>query len=128
MASMIVLSVGLRFWQEMKSIVQAESLRKLVRHETTVLRPQLKAVRDQLNEDGLRMIAVGYKRLPPQALATVRDESALIFSGFVAVLDPPKETTAEALRLLAAHARRAVARAESPLRCLPDRHPLGPHG
>ena len=29
----------------------------------------------------------------------VEDESKLIFSGFVAFLDPPKETTAEALRL-----------------------------
>ena len=42
MISMIVLSAGLRFWQEMKSQVQAESLRKLVRNETTVLRSENK--------------------------------------------------------------------------------------
>ena len=40
MVSMIVLSVGLRFWQEMKSQVQAESLRKMVRNEVTVLRTE----------------------------------------------------------------------------------------
>ncbi len=44
MASMIALSVGLRFWQEMKSLVQAESLRKLVRNEATVLRAENKGV------------------------------------------------------------------------------------
>lgn len=68
---------------------------------TADLRRQLKEVRDRLNEDGLRVIAVGYKRLTDNKAATVRDESDLIFSGFIAFLDPPKETTAEALRLLA---------------------------
>jgi hypothetical protein len=42
MLSMIVLSAGLRFWQEMKSQVQAESLRKLVHNEATVLRAENK--------------------------------------------------------------------------------------
>ncbi|HLP09483.1 MAG TPA: magnesium-translocating P-type ATPase [Opitutaceae bacterium] len=66
-------------------------------------RAQLKALRDRLNEDGLRVIAVGHKRLRPRAAVSVRDESDLVFSGFIAFLDPPKETTAEALRLLAEH-------------------------
>ncbi len=64
-------------------------------------RDQLKALRDRLNEDGLRVIAVGYKRLPRERPPlTARDEADLVFSGFVAFLDPAKETTAEALRLL----------------------------
>ena len=65
------------------------------------LREQLRALRDRLNEDGLRVVAVGYKALPKnyERLA-VRDECNLVFSGFVAFLDPAKETTAEALRLL----------------------------
>lgn len=68
------------------------------------LREQLKALRDQLNEDGLRVVAVGYKTLPKGGEAvTVRDECSLVFSGFVAFLDPAKETTAEALRLLHDH-------------------------
>lgn len=65
------------------------------------LREQLKTLRDRLNEDGLRVIAVGYKKLPAdQPPVTVKDEHDLVFSGFVAFLDPAKETTAEALRLL----------------------------
>jgi Mg2+-importing ATPase len=66
-------------------------------------RTQLKALRDRLNEDGLRVIAVGHKRLKPRAAVSVNDECDLVFSGFIAFLDPPKETTAEALRLLADH-------------------------
>ncbi|HRP06068.1 MAG TPA: magnesium-translocating P-type ATPase, partial [Opitutaceae bacterium] len=64
---------------------------------------KLKLLRDQLNEDGLRVVAVGRKRLRRSAVVSVADESDLVFSGFVAFLDPPKESTAEALRLLADH-------------------------
>jgi len=68
------------------------------------LRDELKALRDRLNEDGLRVIAVGYKAIKPgDEPFTVADESNLVFSGFVAFLDPAKETTAEALRLLRDH-------------------------
>ncbi len=68
------------------------------------LREQLKALRDTLNEDGLRVVAVGYRKLPKDMPpVTVKDECDLVFSGFVAFLDPAKETTAEALRLLREH-------------------------
>jgi Mg2+-importing ATPase len=71
---------------------------------TEELREQLKSVRDRLNEDGLRVVAVGYKPIPKRRpRLSVEDERELIFSGFVAFLDPPKETTAEALRLLREH-------------------------
>ena len=64
-------------------------------------RNQLKALRDRLNEDGLRVVAVGYKTIPNDTQhLSAKDECDLTFSGFVAFLDPPKETTAEALRLL----------------------------
>ena len=65
------------------------------------MRQELVTLRDKLNEEGLRVIAVGYKRLATESRQlTAADESDLIFSGFVAFLDPPKETTAEALQLL----------------------------
>jgi Mg2+-importing ATPase len=67
-------------------------------------REQLKALRDRLNEDGLRVIAVGYRALgPADEPFTTADEKNLILSGFVAFLDPAKPTTAEALRLLRDH-------------------------
>jgi Mg2+-importing ATPase len=68
------------------------------------LREQLRALRDSLNEDGLRDIAVGSKSLAPrQRTATIADERDLVFIGFVAFLDPPKDSAAEAIRLLREH-------------------------
>jgi Mg2+-importing ATPase len=53
----------------------------------------------ELNEQGFRVVALAYKIMPETAEAyTVADESALILLGFLAFLDPPKETASEALK------------------------------
>ena len=55
----------------------------------------------EMNEDGLRVIAVAYKDTSPtQVDYSVKDEDSLVLLGFVAFLDPPKETAAEAIRAL----------------------------
>ena len=70
----------------------------------TGLREKLHNLRDENNEDGLRLVAVAYKAVDKAAGEfSIGDEGDLIFSGFIAFLDPPKETTAEALRLLDQH-------------------------
>jgi Mg2+-importing ATPase len=90
--------------EEMLDICSAVEDSGQVRPVTDEYRDQLKALRDRLNEDGLRVVAVGYKGLPREhPPLTVKDEANLVFSGFVAFLDPAKETTAEALRLLRDH-------------------------
>jgi Mg2+-importing ATPase len=72
---------------------------------TVALTPELKQkvmdlVQDK-NESGCRVIAVAYKILPPEQFNyTVSNETGLILMGIIAFLDPPKETAAEALRLL----------------------------
>ncbi|MDP1131007.1 HAD family hydrolase, partial [Klebsiella pneumoniae] len=54
--------------------------------------------------DGLRVVAVAMKEVPPhKSDYGVADESELTLIGYIAFLDPPKETTAEALAALAAH-------------------------
>jgi Mg2+-importing ATPase len=54
-----------------------------------------------LNDDGLRVIAVAYKEVPLQpGPYSVADEADLILVGVIAFLDPPKDSAAEALRLL----------------------------
>jgi Mg2+-importing ATPase len=56
---------------------------------------------EELNEDGLRVVAVAYREFAPRAGAfTVADECDLILAGFMAFLDPPKETAAPALKAL----------------------------
>ncbi len=62
---------------------------------------QATRVTRQLHEQGLRVIAVAYKEMPTRASHyTVQDESLLILSGYLAFLDPPKETAREALAAL----------------------------
>ncbi|HOS87422.1 MAG TPA: magnesium-translocating P-type ATPase, partial [Burkholderiaceae bacterium] len=57
-----------------------------------------------LNAQGLRVVAVAVRELPPEKTDYgVADESALTLVGYVAFLDPPKETTAPALAALASH-------------------------
>lgn len=55
----------------------------------------------EMNEDGLRVVAVAYREFPTRDQPfTVADESGLVLAGFVAFLDPPKESAAPALKAL----------------------------
>jgi len=65
---------------------------------------EVRRITRKLNQDGLRALAVGYKWLPPEDRTyTVDDEKDLILSGYVAFLDPPKETAREAIAALREH-------------------------
>ena len=56
----------------------------------------------ELNADGFRVVAVAYKEMPPeQTVYTVADESDLTLLGYIAFLDPPKDSAAEAIADLA---------------------------
>ncbi|HEY4953365.1 MAG TPA: magnesium-translocating P-type ATPase, partial [Gemmatimonadaceae bacterium] len=58
---------------------------------------------DDLNGQGFRVIALAYKQMPSgsdEPVYSVKDESDLILLGFLAFLDPPKDTAAEALKRL----------------------------
>lgn len=64
---------------------------------------RVKRVTDTLNRQGLRVVAVATKYLPVREGDYQRiDESDLILEGYIAFLDPPKETTAPALKALKA--------------------------
>ncbi len=57
-----------------------------------------------LNEDGLRALAVAYKWMPAEDRTyTVADEKDLTLGGYVAFLDPPKESAHQAISSLAEH-------------------------
>ncbi len=58
---------------------------------------------DELNGQGFRVIALAYKQMqgaPDEPVYSVKDESDLILLGFLAFLDPPKDTATEALKRL----------------------------
>jgi len=68
------------------------------------LRARTQAVTEALGAEGLRVVAVAVKTMPPaQSTYSVADESGLTLIGYIAFLDPPKESAAPALRKLAAH-------------------------
>jgi Mg2+-importing ATPase len=59
---------------------------------------------DELNADGMRVIAVAQKNNPsPVGAFSVTDESNMILMGYLAFLDPPKESTANAIKALQEH-------------------------
>ena len=65
---------------------------------------RLQKITRELNEDGLRVVAVAMKEMPPdQVVYSKADEAGLTLMGYIAFLDPPKESTAPALKALAAH-------------------------
>jgi Mg2+-importing ATPase len=66
-------------------------------------RDDIRRMAGAMNAEGLRVIAVGIKRLPRDHGAySVADEAALTLVGYIAFLDPPKESTAPALQALMA--------------------------
>jgi P-type Mg2+ transporter len=59
-----------------------------------------------LNAEGFRVIALAYKEVHPvsgNAVYSIKDECDMVLVGFLAFLDPPKESTAEALDKLSQH-------------------------
>jgi Mg2+-importing ATPase len=57
-------------------------------------------IADDLNGQGFRVIALAYKEMPGASddpVYSVKDEADLILLGFLAFLDPPKDTASEAL-------------------------------
>ncbi len=64
----------------------------------------LKAVAAKLNEDGFRVIAIAYRSFPAERTRfAVQDESDLILLGYIAFLDPPKDSAAAAIAMLNKH-------------------------
>lgn len=58
---------------------------------------------EKLSNDGFRVLALAYKDLEPKPAYSVADETDLILRGYVAFLDPPKDTAAKAIRALHTH-------------------------
>ncbi|MGW8421346.1 MULTISPECIES: magnesium-translocating P-type ATPase [Comamonas] len=67
-------------------------------------REQVRAVTEGLNSEGLRVVAVAMKEVPPdKSTYGIADEAELTLIGYVAFLDPPKESTQAAIAALLQH-------------------------
>src|SRR5664280_2677747 len=64
-------------------------------------RREVRRVTRKLNQEGLRALAVAYKWLPAEDRTySVTDEKDLVLAGYVAFLDPPKESAGQAIAAL----------------------------
>ena len=58
---------------------------------------------NELSEDGFRVLAVATKRLDKRSAYSKADECDLVLTGYLAFLDPPKDTAAKAIEALRQH-------------------------
>jgi len=64
---------------------------------------ELKEYCDELSADGFRVLAIAYKDVEPQAAYSKDEERDMILMGYVAFLDPPKDSAAPAILALKNH-------------------------
>ncbi|MBO9538183.1 magnesium-translocating P-type ATPase [Herbaspirillum sp.] len=71
---------------------------------TPELLAEIRETTGSLNAEGLRVVGVAAKDLPPtKETYSLADESDLVLIGYIAFLDPPKESTEPALAALREH-------------------------
>ncbi|ULQ58579.1 magnesium-translocating P-type ATPase [Brucepastera parasyntrophica] len=88
--------------EEMLSICSFVQYDGSVKPLTDEIRETVLKTVDDYNDDGLRVIAVAQKTdLLPAGVLSVGDEKDMTLIGYLAFLDPPKESTALAIKTLA---------------------------
>ncbi|MGE3622826.1 MAG: magnesium-translocating P-type ATPase [Bdellovibrionales bacterium] len=87
--------------EEILGICTKGELGKNIFDMTPEYRAEMARLAQELNEDGFRVVAVAHKDMPPDHMVySVSDESSLTLVGFIAFLDPPKESARQAIEAL----------------------------
>ena len=87
--------------EEMLSVCSYAEYNGRVEPLTDEIRRYILKKVDDLNDDGMRVIAVAQKTNPsPVGAFSAADESDLVLMGYLAFLDPPKESTEDAILAL----------------------------
>ncbi|MDD4371038.1 MAG: magnesium-translocating P-type ATPase [Anaerostipes sp.] len=90
--------------EEMLSICKFAEYRGRVEQITDKIKANILATVDSLNSDGFRVLAIAQKSNPsPTDTFGVKDECDMVLLGYLAFLDPPKESTLDALKALKLH-------------------------
>ena len=64
---------------------------------------EINTLHDNLGNEGFKVLGIAWKTVPPDHdHAVVNDETELVFAGFAAFLDPPKESAGKAFKALVA--------------------------
>ena len=90
--------------EEMLSICSFAECDGTVQPLTEEVRGRILKTVDELNDKGFRVLAIAQKSNPsPVGASGIKDECEMVLIGYLAFLDPPKESTADAIRALKAH-------------------------
>lgn len=90
--------------EEMMQICSHTEVGNRVMPFTPELRAKAYEISKRMNRQGLRVLAVAHKSfLSKENNFAVEDESGMVLIGFLAFLDPPKQSAAGAIRQLHAH-------------------------
>ena len=90
--------------EEMLSICSYAECDGTVQPLTAEIRKRILDTVDDLNDKGFRVLAIAQKSNPsPVGAFGVKDECEMVLLGYLAFLDPPKESTADAIKALKAH-------------------------
>lgn len=90
--------------EEMLSICSYAECDGTVQPLTAEIRKRILDTVDDLNDKGFRVLAIAQKSNPsPVGAFGVKYECEMVLLGYLAFLDPPKESTADAIKALKAH-------------------------
>ncbi|WP_415297013.1 magnesium-translocating P-type ATPase [Clostridium perfringens] len=87
--------------EEMLKISSKVEYRGKVESLTEEIKKEILEIVERLNSQGMRVIAVSQKTNPSvEGVFSVADESNMVLMGYLAFLDPPKESTLSAIKAL----------------------------
>ncbi len=90
--------------EEMLSICTYAECNGVVQPLTEDVRRRILKTVDSLNDRGFRVLAIAQKNHPsPVGTFGIKDECDMVLIGYLAFLDPPKETAADAIKALKVH-------------------------
>ena len=90
--------------EEMLSVCSHVEIDGAVRVLDDEVRGRILATVADLNDDGFRVLAIAQKSNPsPAGAFSAEDECDMVLIGYLAFLDPPKESTADAIEALRNH-------------------------
>lgn len=90
--------------EEMAEIVSHVEIEGEILPITPSLSAEMSAVNRRLNEEGMRVIAVAYRRdVHNEAVYTIEDERDMILAGYIGFLDPAKQSAIPAIDSLQKH-------------------------
>ncbi len=105
--SVVVEREGQRFFiakgapEEILKVCSYFELRRGVADLTEENRKKIEQKYQDYSAEGLRVLSIAYKRIKEdKAVYSINDENDMVFLGFVAFLDPPKETAKQSLQML----------------------------